>query len=974
MTPQEWQRVRPILESALELDPARRSSFLDQACADRTLRNEVESLIASHQQAGTDLLNPAFSPALNLDEETRFRLPPGKRIGAYEILEEIAVGGMGAVYRAVRADGQYKQQVALKIVRSELGAEFTTSRFRNERQILASLDHPNIARILDGGTTAESVPYLVMELVEGQRIDNYCDDHKLTTTERLNLFLQICSAVQYAHQHLIIHRDIKPGNIMVNAERVPKLLDFGIAKILESGEANEKQEQTISLVRLLTPEYASPEQIKGEPITTASDVYSLGVVLYELLTGCAPYTVPTHTPHEISRAVCEAEPEKPSEMVLRQKPSANEGESRPADVLSLASPREGSPEKLSKRLRGDLDNIVLMALRKEPRRRYASVEQFAQDIRRHLDHLPVFARQDTAAYRASKFVARHKVGVAVSALVAVALLSATGITLRQARIARSERVRAERRFNDVRQLASSLIFDIHDSIRDLPGSTPARKLIVDHALQYLDSLSQESRDDLSLQRELATAYERVGLVQGHYLQNNLGDTQGSLTSYRKALKIREQIKVRSSDWNDSLTLAGCYRLVAHQQWAMGDYSGAVKNVVSAIDTSESLNKVHPKDLKVLTELRVDYQTAGQVESGDYAGSVGDPERVKDNNRKALQVDEALLAIASDDPGIQHAYANDLNNLGGTLDDDPKAALECYYKQLEIEQKLYKRSPEARYARGIAHAYSHIAQTYDTMGDQSRSLENNMRGLEVSEELVRLDPKNTYFRQALAISYANTADDLSKTGQKIKSLEYIDNGLRIMRPLVASDPENRQQRGYLAVMVRMKGSNFMKAGKPEAARREFAEALSLFESLHELDPTEAEGALTDVAACKEKLAEATSRLDNSKLATEYFHQVLNFVEPALSKQEPELNVLYLAADSYSGLGDLQLQKAQRSLKNSAEQRKSWILTRSWYLKSLAVWHQIEHHPHHSAPKDFDVGDPATVTKKLQLCEANLSTSN
>ena len=974
MTPEQWQRVRPILESALELDPAGRSAFLDQACAEPSLRNEVESLIASHEQAGTDLLNPGFPPTLNPDEETQFRLSPGRRIGAYEILEEIGVGGMGAVYRAVRADGQYHQQVALKIVRSELGAEFTASRFRNERQILASLNHPNIAKILDAGTTADGMPYFVMEFVEGQRLDEYCDALKLATTERLDIFLQICCAVQYAHQHLIIHRDIKPGNVLVNAEGVPKLLDFGIAKILESSEATDHAEQTLSLVRLLTPEYASPEQIKGEPITTASDVYSLGVVLYELLTGCAPYDVPTHTPHEVSRAVCETEPEKPSTVVLRKQIPANDGEIKSANDPDLTATPEGSPEKLCKRLRGDLDNIVLMALRKEPQRRYASVEQFAQDIRRHLEHLPVIARQDTFRYRASKFITRHRVGVAVAALMTIALLSATGVTLRQARIARAERARAERRFSDVRHLANSLVFDIHDSIQDLPGSTPARKLIVDRALQYLDSLSQESHDDLSLQRELATAYERVGLVQGHYLQNNLGDTQGSLGSYRKALNIREQINVKSNDWTDALALAGCYRLVAHQQWAMGDYSGAGKNIVSAIDTSESLNKVHPKDLKVLTELRFDYQTAGQIEAGDYAGSVGDPERVKDNNRKALQVDEALLVIAPDDPGIQHAYANDLNNLGGTLDDDPKAALECYSKQLEIEQKLYKRSPEARYARGIAHAYSHIAQTYDAMGDQFNSLENNLRGLEVSEKLVREDPKNAYFRQALAISYANSADDLSKTGQKAQSLEYIESGLKIMRALVASDPENRQQRGYLAIMVRMKGSTLMNVGKPEAARREFAEALSLFESLHQLDPTEAEGALIDVAACKEKLAETASRLGNSKLAAEYFQQVLNFVEPALTRQKPDLNVLYLAADSYSGLGDLQLLKAHHSLKMSVEQREIWTLARSWYLKSIEVWHKIEHHPRHYAPKDFDVGDPATVTKNLQLCEANLSTSN
>src|SRR5258708_2792419 len=349
MTPEEWQKVRPILESALELDSAHRTAYLDGACADRFLRREVESLIAVHEQVGTHVLEPGSAVKLELEQEAQFRLVPGKRIGAYEIAEEIGVGGMGAVYRAIRADGQYKQQVALKIVRSELGAESTATRFRNERQILATLNHANIAKILDGGATADALPYFVMELVEGQRLDEYCDAHKLATNDRLGLFLQVCSAAQYAHHHLVIHRDIKPGNILVNAEGIPKLLDFGIAKILESSEAPDPPDQTLSLVRLLTPEYASPEQVKGEPITTASDVYSLGVVLYELLTGRTPYNVPTRTPHEFSRAICEAEPEKPSTAARRKQlptgddeanQTANSARSVAREKIGRASCRE----------------------------------------------------------------------------------------------------------------------------------------------------------------------------------------------------------------------------------------------------------------------------------------------------------------------------------------------------------------------------------------------------------------------------------------------------------------------------------------------------------------------------------------------------------------------------------------------------------------------------------------------------------
>src|SRR6202165_643551 len=334
MNRERWEQVSEILDKALRLPPSERSVYLAQIDAsDPELHREVNSLLASHEQAGSEFLNTLAAPTGSVQCEITGRdSKVGRRLGPYQIVELIGVGGMGEVYRAVRADDQYSKQVALKLVRSGQDSSFVINRFKNERQILASLDHPNIARLLDGGTTEEGVPYFVMELIEGQRIDEYCNARRLATTERLELFLRVCSAVQYAHQRLIIHRDIKPGNILVTADGVPKLLDFGIAKILESSEAANQQEQTISMIRLLTPEYASPEQIKSEPITTASDVYSLGVVLYELLTGRTPYRVATRTPHEISRAVCETEPEKPSNAVRNTQPSVEDQEHKVADA------------------------------------------------------------------------------------------------------------------------------------------------------------------------------------------------------------------------------------------------------------------------------------------------------------------------------------------------------------------------------------------------------------------------------------------------------------------------------------------------------------------------------------------------------------------------------------------------------------------------------------------------------------------
>jgi serine/threonine protein kinase len=312
MTPERWQQVREVFDRAVSLPSEERAAYVETACAnDSELRNEVKSLLFSDGQAGVEFLNtPAvdFSRPLPLPTPNRV----GRRIGAYNILEEIGHGGMGEVYRAGRADGQYKKEVAIKLVRGGYDTAAVLERFRHERQILASLDHPNIARLLDGGTTDEGVPYLVMELIEGTPIDQYCNAHHLNVSERLRLFLQVCSAVQYAHQRLVIHRDIKPGNILVTKEGVPKLLDFGIAKILDPASGSET-----TIAGPMTPEYASPEQIRNGPITTATDVYSLGVVLYQLVAGRSPYPTKTRTPHEFARAICEWEPERPSVAILK---------------------------------------------------------------------------------------------------------------------------------------------------------------------------------------------------------------------------------------------------------------------------------------------------------------------------------------------------------------------------------------------------------------------------------------------------------------------------------------------------------------------------------------------------------------------------------------------------------------------------------------------------------------------------------
>ena len=432
MTPERWIRVREILDASLAHKPDTRPSFVEEACAgDYELKREIESLIESLEDAGTLLEEPASVPEDVLSESLLDSVAVGRYIGPYRIIEVVGRGGMGAVYRAIRDDGHYRKEVAIKLVRSDRENDFMVQGFRRERQIMAGLDHPNIAGLLDGGSTEDGAPYFVMEYVPGLPIDEYCDSHRLAIAERLHLFRTVCSAVQYAHESGIVHRDIKPGNILITPQRTPKLLDFGIAKLLDPDTSRPSVSGQTQ--RLMTPEYASPEQIRGEPITPATDVYSLGVLLYELLTGHRPYRVRTgRAPHELAQAICDSNPEKPSSAVSRtiQLRSQEGGDKATLTLETLSDARSTRPHKLRHALAGDLDNIVLMAMRKETARRYPSAAAFAEDIQRHLQGLPVKARPDKLSYRAAKMIVRNRAAV-ISACAVSTLFLAVSLIFHQ---------------------------------------------------------------------------------------------------------------------------------------------------------------------------------------------------------------------------------------------------------------------------------------------------------------------------------------------------------------------------------------------------------------------------------------------------------------------------------------------------------------------------------------------------------------
>jgi serine/threonine-protein kinase len=535
---ERWARVKGLFEATMDLSPDARAALLKKECdGDEALRREVESLLESDDQADGFIEEPMLEMPRDLFSEPAEETLAGRHFGAYQIIREIGRGGLGAVYLAARADDEYRKEVALKLVRRGLDTEDILRRFRNERQILAQLDHPNIARLTDGGTTDDGLPYFVMEYVDGEPIASYCDTHELSTAERLNLFRKVCAAVTYAHQNLVIHRDLKPSNILVTREGEPKLLDFGIAKLL--GPEEEALAQTIAGQRVMTPEYASPEQVKGERITTVSDVYSLGVLLYELLTGQRPYRLKTRTAAEISRAITDQEPERPSTVIISNQKS------------------EIRNQKL---LRGDLDNIVLMAMRKDPARRYTSVGQFSEDIRRHLEGLPVIARQDTVSYRAGKFINRHRIGVGAAALILLSLIGGIIATLMQVRTSRLERAKAE---------AISMFLG-----RTLNASNPDRNPNGQRTVKDLldDASKRLTTEELSDQPEVKAELQRI-----------IGESYFSLGQYDLAEQnlmaaLRTQIRTTGEDGIAALRTS--VSLATLWSGAKGDYAKANKFYVT----------------------------------------------------------------------------------------------------------------------------------------------------------------------------------------------------------------------------------------------------------------------------------------------------------------------------------------------------------------------------------------------------------
>jgi len=734
VTPERWRQIKPLFAAALDRPPAERAALLADVCAgDAALLAELESLIAAHDAAGAFLdLPPAPSPSQVPNSPPESRV--GLRIGPYEVIHELGRGGMGVVYLAARADHAFDRQVAIKLVRGAFEDAYLAERFRDERQILATLNHPFVAHLLDGGTTEEGIPYLVMEYVEGEPIDHYCDSRGLDTRLRLALFRQVCEAVHYAHRNLVIHRDLKPRNILVTAEGTPKLLDFGIAKLLRRGAHDA------ATVRSFTPECASPEQVRGEPITTASDVYALGVLLYILLSQRKPYRV-TDDPLEQARVICEDEP---------------------------AAPRTAAR---------DLDTIILKALRKEPERRYGSVEQFSADIGRYLDGLPVLAAPDTLRYRVTKFVRRHALGVSSAAALFLSLAGATAVTAWQARVANRERERAERRFNDVRQLATSVVGELHDAIRDLTGATPARKLLVTRAVDYLDRLASESTGDASLQRELAGAYAKMGDAQGNPYLANLGDRAGAVRSYQRAFEMHSSLSTAStSDVGLQRDVAADHMRLGDMLWADAKYADALTRYRAALRIYEKLASEQSNRLEDRFNVTRSLNRMGQLQM-----NAGELPAALELYRRSRALAGELSAAEAGNVAYRRGFAVAALKIGDVADrmHDYPTAFDGYAQAERIIRQLSVENPtSADLRRTFALGLGRLAVGHLRLHRFAEAVRANREALDLYRALAAADPENVQTLLDMADAYGSLGDALSAERQTAEAADAIRRGLSI----------------------------------------------------------------------------------------------------------------------------------------------------------------------------------------------------
>jgi eukaryotic-like serine/threonine-protein kinase len=784
----------------------------------------------------------------------------GSRVGAYKLTALIGQGGMGAVYRATREDDEFQKQVAIKLVKYGMGTEAILNRFRNERQILATLEHPGIARLLDGGTS-NGLPFFVMECVEGKPITVFCDERALSPRERVRLFLQVCDAVQYAHRNLVVHRDLKPSNILVTEQGSVKLLDFGIAKVL-TPQATGEQTQTVGGLRMFTPDYASPEQVRGQPVGTTADVYSLGAVLYELLSGQRPHRLTTYTPVELVEAICQRDPVK----------------------LSLVV-----PPSLRSAVSGDLETILAKAMEKDPARRYRSVDLLRLDLENYIEGRPVSARPPALLYLAGKFVRRHSVSVAVGVLSAIALIATAAFALDQARQSRD-------RFNQVRRIARTMLFDFHDEIDRVPGNTKAKMLLVSTAREYLDNLAGSAGEDRTLLEELAEAYERLAAAQGGSSQINLGDRPGALESRRKALELRQKLagsniasdrKMVDNASRVSNDLRDLGRLTEAVQAGQVAVTLATRYLPKVKENREQHCIAHSflaralQDAGQVTEALLEYERAErellawsdppdrsflstQQDRADLLHTLGRVEEAIALLQRLDQQTQALVDSAGE--GRQKVIWRRMNNITRLMlaemhydpftpgVNQPEPALRYREQVRQSWEQFLAVDPNDNTARlNLAICDSETALTLLRM-DPAEALRRASRATVVFEQLEKATPTSSHVVFRSARAQARLGVVLTANGRAAEARRLLEASLEKQRQLADAQKDNLRYAGSVVWGLTALAAAERELGDTPSARKHLEEAVHraepLARSLDVADRRYAERAFLDRAARNE----------------------------------------------------------------------------------------------------------------------------
>lgn len=947
MDPERWRRIDELFRTVADRPPADRGAYLTRVCGDdEELRCEVLELLA-HETPDSFLNDPIKHATLALAGE-RADEWLGQPIGPYRLTRLVGRGGMGAVYEAVRDDNQFEQRAALKLIRRGMDSDFVRDRFLHERRILAALEHPHIARLFDGGTTEGGLPYFVMEFVEGEAITDYCRRRELPLDAKIKLFRDVCSAVQHAHQKLVVHRDLKPSNILVTEDGTPKLLDFGVAKLLTPDshpDSHEAITRTETALRLMTPEYASPEQARGGQITTATDVYSLGVVLYELLTGRRPYQFEIHTPFEIERAICETEAPRPSEAVRRQ---------------------AGASSKLARQLSGDLDNITLMALRKEPARRYSSVELFAEDLRRYLIGLPVTARADTFSYRASKFVRRHRVIAAASALVLLTLLGGIFATTHAARQARAERARAERRFAQVRKLSNTFLFDVHDKIQNTPGSTEARALVAKTALEYLDSLAQEAAGDAQLEWELAVAYQKVGDVQGDPWAASLGFSQEAIQSYQKSLNLAQRLNRNGADDLKTARLLAqdYFKLGMLQAQSGGQVMGhdTLKQALAAAENLERQTR-ELEDIRLLQNCH--------IRLADTYLDTGDPVNALSGYRQEMRLSKRRITeFPSDGSKLTLAMsysrvAEPMVSLG-----DLPGAVESYRQSVKlVDELLSTHAADPIYLRARMIGLIWLGNLsgnprFINLGETRAALQYYREALAIAEQLAALDPKSALARRDLAGGYRLTAEILT-LDQPAQAVAQYRSALGVVREMLAAAPKETQLLRREAQSLKGQADAFRRMGDRQGALQNLRQSLQIWRDLLARDADNLK-TRADMHAALLALADATLESGDLGGALAHYREALTLAETPPVERSADLYVRWRLADSYAGLS--RVAAARAAVAPAVQRLDLWREARQFAQQSLSLW---EGWSQRAVSTSFDQRRREQAARSLALYDAALA---